>query len=124
MRWRPNSTSGERPAAPASDALCNRERWLAKPFEPALLVCEIGGSEDWTWCPDAGVGQAARPTSASWRNSTVRARAATGLCRCDYFLSAGGAAGLPDAVGNGEREAAVAFGLSCLGFFGSRPLRF
>ncbi len=43
---------------------------------------------------------------------------------CAYFLSVG-AAGLPlDAAGNGEREVAAAFGLSCLGFFGSRPLRF
>ena len=44
---------------------------------------------------------------------------------CAYFLSAGGgAAGLLDAAGNGEREAAAGFGLSFLGFFGSRPLRF
>ena len=46
-------------------------------------------------------------------------------CRCGYFLSAAGcAAGLPPvAAGKREREAAVAFGLSCLGFLGSRPLR-
>lgn len=34
----------ERPAAPADDALDSRERWLAKPFEPARLarlVCEM-----------------------------------------------------------------------------------
>ncbi len=34
----------ERPAAPAGDALDNREGWLTKPFEPARLagmVCEM-----------------------------------------------------------------------------------
>ena len=41
-----------------------------------------------------------------------------------YFLLAGiRAAGLPGTAVNGE-VVAVTFGLFCLGFFGSRPLRF
>jgi hypothetical protein len=43
-------------------------------------------------------------------------------CR-GYFLFAGVAAGFPGPVTNGEGDA-VTFGLFCLGFFGSRPLRF
>jgi hypothetical protein len=70
---------------------------------------------------------AARPISASPLDG-ARARRFRGERRGGfaYFLSTGaGADGLPpDPAGNGEREAAAAFGLSCLGFFGSRPLRF
>ena len=69
---------------------------------------------------------AARPISASPLDG-ARARRFRGERRggCAYFLSEGvGAAGLPlDTAGNSEREG-IAFGLSCLGFFGSRPLRF
>src|SRR5215212_11476627 len=63
------------------------------------------------------------------RGSCARARRPGGrrrprIGRAPYFVCSGGrASGFARAAANGE-AAAFAFGLSRLGFFGSRPLRF